>query len=214
MMHPLAFWAVCFGIFSVEATSQPKVLIASPAALASQYALTTSTSLAFPTATLAPSDTEDFIVSSWNLNAERIEYGSADLAFVPDPFTNASSSTTSSAATASSTPPSPVLRVTYPSGSYSHDTGGAQFYALWNASNSTGAQFTSMLLTYEVAFDSDFDWVKGGKLPGLRGGADAYGCSGGQRANGSNCFSTRVMWRPEGEGEGMSRSCLLLYGAF
>lgn len=59
-----------------------------------------------------------------------------------------------------------------------------------------------MLLTYEVAFDADFDWVKGGKLPGLRGGQDEYGCSGGRAANGTNCFSSRMMWRTDGDGEG------------
>jgi len=31
-------------------------------------------------------------------------------------------------------------------------------------------------LDYEVAFDSDWDWVKGGKLPGLIGGSHTSGC--------------------------------------
>lgn len=71
-------------------------------------------------------------------------------------------------------------------------------YALWNAS---GDAWESMMVSYEVAFDEGFDWVKGGKLPGLRGGS-ANGCSGGSQADGSDCFSTRIMWRTDGEGEG------------
>lgn len=165
----------------------------SPSAIASQYALTTSTSLPAPTATLSSSDTQMFLKSSWSLSNGRIIDGGANLAFVSDPFPNNSSSSANSSV--------PVLQVTYPAGSYSHDTGGAQLYALWNASH--GSAFNSMLLAYEVAFDADWDWVKGGKLPGLRGGPDIDGCDGGLAANGSSCFSSRVMWRTDGEGEGI-----------
>jgi len=80
-----------------------------------------------------------------------------------------------------------------------NDTGGAQFYAMWNSSS--GTAYESMMLSYEVAFDSGFDWRKGGKLPGLRGGPDPNNCSGGHQANGTNCFTTRLMWRTNGEGE-------------
>lgn len=59
-----------------------------------------------------------------------------------------------------------------------------------------------MMVSYEVAFDTDFDWVKGGKLPGLRGG-NLDGCSGGNQADGDNCFSARLMWRQGGMGEGL-----------
>lgn len=168
-----------------------------PAALASEYSLTTSTSLPFPTSTLSSEDAQSFLVSSWSLSKGRVQDGAEDLSFVSDPYANGSSSSMTTAVSAASS--SPVLQVTYPAGSYSHDTGGAQLYALWNASGS--AQFQSMLVTYEIAFESDFDWVKGGKLPGLRGGPDPDGCSGGSPANGSNCFSTRPMWRKQGEGE-------------
>ena len=43
---------------------------------------------------------------------------------------------------------------------------------------------------------------RGGKLPGLRGGPDARGCSGGSASDGERCFSTRLMWRTGGAGEG------------
>jgi hypothetical protein len=45
-------------------------------------------------------------------------------------------------------------------------------------------------------------WNRGGKLPGLRGGPDARGCSGGSASDGEHCFSTRLMWRTGGAGEG------------
>lgn len=44
----------------------------------------------------------------------------------------------------------------------------------------------------------------GGKLPGLRGGPDTHGCSGGNETDGTTCFSTRLMWRSGGAGEGAS----------
>ncbi|HSI63143.1 MAG TPA: hypothetical protein VLE43_08485, partial [Candidatus Saccharimonadia bacterium] len=50
-----------------------------------------------------------------------------------------------------------------------------------------------------VRFSKDFDWVKGGKLPGLCGGPDNV--SGGRPATGTNGFSARLMWRRDGRGE-------------
>ena len=50
-------------------------------------------------------------------------------------------------------------------------------------------------LTYEVMFAPDFNFVKGGKLPGLCGGS---GASGGNPATGTNGFSARIMWRTGG----------------
>lgn len=50
----------------------------------------------------------------------------------------------------------------------------------------------------QVAFSKYFDFVNGGKLPGLYGGSGT--CSGG--THGPACFSIRLMWRSEGEGEG------------
>ncbi|MCB1209306.1 MAG: hypothetical protein KDK97_08265 [Verrucomicrobiales bacterium] len=54
-------------------------------------------------------------------------------------------------------------------------------------------------LTYTVRFGDDFDWVKGGKLPGLSGGPSNV--SGGRPADGTNGFSARLMWRRDGRGE-------------
>ncbi|KAH9949540.1 polysaccharide lyase family 14 protein [Amylocystis lapponica] len=182
-------------LYALLFCSNPAVAqIVSPTALASQYSLTSSTSLPFPSATLSSDDTQSFLVSSWSLSNGKIEDGASELAFVADPFPSPSSSSASSAQTSAL----PVLQVTYPAGSYSHNTGGAQFYSRWNAS---GAPFASVLLSYEVAFDADWDWVKGGKLPGLRGGPDVNGYDGGDPANGTDCFSARLMWRTGGAGE-------------
>lgn len=54
-------------------------------------------------------------------------------------------------------------------------------------------------LAYQVTFSKNFNWVKGGKLPGLCGGTESV--TGGNRANGKNGFSARLMWRANGRGE-------------
>jgi hypothetical protein len=165
--------------------------------VASQYSLTTSTSIPFPSATLSTSDATDFIQdisNDWSLSKGRIQNGANDTAFVTDPFPN---SPTPGLAPINNS--GPVLEVTYPAGSL-HLDGGMQLYSLWNTTD--GSSFNSMLLSYELAFDEGFDWVKGGKLPGLRGGPNPDGCSGGNEPNGTDCFSTRLMWRTNGAGEG------------
>jgi len=186
-MSPLAlFLPILFGVQALSQSTTPA------ASVASQFSLTTSTSLPFPQATLGNSDAQSFLTSNWGLSKGRIENGGANLVFVNDPFPN-------SPVPGSKAPSGPVLQVQYPAGSFqNNNVGGAQLYALWNSS---GSPFQSMLVTYEVAFDSGFDWVKGGKLPGLRGGPDPDTCSGGDPATGANCFSSRVMWRTNGQGE-------------
>ena len=54
-------------------------------------------------------------------------------------------------------------------------------------------------VTYKLTFSRNFNWVKGGKLPGLCGGPDSV--TGGNPANGRNGFSVRLMWRADGRGE-------------
>lgn len=94
-----------------------------------------------------------------------------------------------------------ILRVRYPAGSASPsvsreqgvDIGGMGFYA------NLGIPPTNALrLSYFVRFPENFDFVKGGKLPGLFGGTVT---SGGDIPDGTNGFSTRLMWRRQGEGE-------------
>ena len=94
-----------------------------------------------------------------------------------------------------------ILRVHYPSNSASPTVtrkenapvGGTQFYATLNISPQT-----KLRLSYYVRFSPDFNFVKGGKLPGLYGGTAT---SGGNIPDGTNGFSTRYMWRRKGAGE-------------
>lgn len=53
-------------------------------------------------------------------------------------------------------------------------------------------------LRYRVRFPHDFNFVRGGKLPGLYGG---IGNSGGRIPHGDEGFSLRLMWRERGAGE-------------
>ena len=53
-------------------------------------------------------------------------------------------------------------------------------------------------VSYRVMFEDGFDFVRGGKLPGLCGGRCI---TGGNSADGYNGWSARVMWRGEGVGE-------------
>ncbi|QJQ95278.1 MULTISPECIES: polysaccharide lyase [Halomonadaceae] len=91
----------------------------------------------------------------------------------------------------------PVVRVHYPEGTSSPgdtEPGGAGFYT--EHTELAGAD--SACLRYQVRFAPDFDFVRGGKLPGLYGGEAP---SGGDRATGENGFSMRFMWREDGDGE-------------
>jgi hypothetical protein len=189
-------------VFLVPALFAGRAFSQAATSVAAQFGLSTSTTLPFPKATLNSTSTQSYITSKWGLSKGRIQNGGSNLVFVNDPFPDggAPGDTASNNTNSSSSTSGPVLQVQYLAGSFEdNNDGGAQFYALWNSS---GSPFQSMLVTYEVAFDTDFDWVKGGKLPGLRGGPDPNNCSGGNQANGTNCFSSRVMWRTDGNGEG------------
>ncbi|KAJ3567093.1 hypothetical protein NP233_g6583 [Leucocoprinus birnbaumii] len=89
-----------------------------------------------------------------------------------------------------------LIQILYPAHSVNpaqEPVGGASFYA----SPIDLSSATNVSLQYSVFFPLGFDWVKGGKLPGLYGGRT--GCSGGTDAE--DCFSTRLMWRAQGVGE-------------
>jgi hypothetical protein len=89
-----------------------------------------------------------------------------------------------------------LLRTYYPAGSASRGTdapdGGMQAYLRMPG------PVDVLDLTYQVRFPEGFDFVKGGKLPGLYGGK---GNSGGEIPDGTDGFSTRYMWRADGAGE-------------
>ena len=117
-----------------------------------------------------------------------------------------------------------AMQAHYPQGSYTFGhgvEGGISFYSAGpgNVDLTTAKEAT---LGYSVMFDKDFEFQKGGKLPGLcmypflstplsfltkepmfldGGDSDevAFSCSGGRRD--TRCWSARFMWRTAGAGE-------------
>ncbi len=104
--------------------------------------------------------------------------------------------------------PAQVLTVAYPARSASPSAaedgggdgagppateGGAQVYL-----ERTGGPVDEAWLSYRLRLPAGFDFVKGGKLPGLYGGRVT---SGGKIPDGTDGFSTRYMWRAGGAGE-------------
>ncbi|BGP26983.1 polysaccharide lyase family 14 protein [Rhodotorula toruloides] len=171
---------------SVTQLSLPST-IASSASLASLFSLQPSWFSSDPPSTSAttdPSLIQSLLSSSWALSSTSTSSSSisglANLAWVPDPFDASNSDA--------------VLRLAYPDGSRD----GAQFSF---AAFQKNAEVQTALLKYEVAFDPSFDFVKGGKLPGLYGSSPtAKGlCTGGNHL--SDCWSARLMWRTGGAGE-------------
>lgn len=96
---------------------------------------------------------------------------------------------------------STFLRVRYPAGSASprsHNLdntpiGGTQFFATLNQ-----LSHDALCLSYWVRFSPNFEFIKGGKLPGLFGGTVN---DGRKIPDGTNGFSARYMWRRNGNGE-------------
>lgn len=84
------------------------------------------------------------------------------------------------------------LRVAFQSGTIGPDANGAGWRAPFPSHDAAE-------LSYRLRFAPDFEWVKGGKLPGLAGGP--RNVSGGHRADGTNGWSARLMWRADGRGE-------------
>ncbi|OSD02074.1 polysaccharide lyase family 14 protein [Trametes coccinea BRFM310] len=120
-----------------------------------------------------------------------------------------------SAVAAGLIPPPPAPLLADPAPTLPTDPGARSFLQLFYPANSInpaqepqgGADFyaapldlraaRNVSLAYSVFFPADFDWVQAGKLPGVYGGHE--GCSGGDDA--LECFSTRLMWRENGQGE-------------
>ena len=80
-----------------------------------------------------------------------------------------------------------ALRVLYPRGSVGPSQGGAQFFV------GVAGEHDELYCSYRVRFAPGFDFVRGGKLPGLVGGSHP---TGGKPAD--DGFSARLMWRPDG----------------
>lgn len=89
-----------------------------------------------------------------------------------------------------------VLTVSYPAGS-SAPSAGAPYGGAQICEPFTSGPRTSATLTYQVRFPLGFQFVKGGKLPGLYGGVEPFS---GEKHN-DNGWSLRLMWRTNGAGE-------------
>ncbi|KAJ7584948.1 hypothetical protein C8J56DRAFT_138587 [Mycena floridula] len=99
----------------------------------------------------------------------------------------------------------PVLVGNYPKGSYAGaktPPSGPGIAGFIFEAAGTDELGETVRLSYDVKFDEDFDFVRGGKLPGLYGGSDpatAKTCAGGHHDD--SCWSARIMWREDGKGE-------------
>ncbi len=91
------------------------------------------------------------------------------------------------------------LRVKYPKGGVGPSETGGQFPIVFR--NMDGIQeglYHELYLRYYLKFEEGFDFNRGGKLPGLMGGGDSWGRSGGHQPDGTNGWTLRFMWRSEG----------------
>lgn len=82
-----------------------------------------------------------------------------------------------------------ALEVLYPQGKFGNDEGGAK----WNVK--LDRSYDEYAVEYKVRVPKDFDFVRGGKLPGLYGGSGPAGGASTAEADG---FSARIMWRELG----------------
>jgi hypothetical protein len=89
---------------------------------------------------------------------------------------------------------SPWLRVTYAAGGIGPDNGGCGWRWPFSKKPKPSAE-----LRYTVQFEPGFEFVKGGKLPGLCGGPKTI--TGGDLCTGLDGWSARLMWRREGRAQ-------------
>ena len=95
------------------------------------------------------------------------------------------------------------LRASYPKGSYDPAAvrtagaplGGAQFRTPFSGMKLAAASEAGV--RYQLLLQDNFDFVRGGKLPGLYGGAAN---TGGRVPTGSDGFSVRFVWQAQGLG--------------
>lgn len=81
------------------------------------------------------------------------------------------------------------LEVTYPEQQHRSANSGAQWQLHFDQ------EFEEIFVEYRVKFGAGFDFVRGGKLPGLIGGTAN---TGGDVPTGTDGFSARMHWRTDG----------------
>ncbi|GAA6035011.1 hypothetical protein JCM8097_002142 [Rhodosporidiobolus ruineniae] len=158
-------------------TALPATATAAPSffsSLASLYSVTPApySSLPMPTTTIsASSAAQTYMSEKWNRLG-----GSGRVSFVEDPLAGEEKKEDEV-----------VLQVSYPKGESGGSNGvGAMHFGVF------GEGKQRAMLSYEVGFSENFDWAKGGKLPGLFGGTTDM-CTGGKSS--TACFSLRLMWQ-------------------
>jgi len=82
------------------------------------------------------------------------------------------------------------LSVDYPQGGVGPSQTGAQ----WQYE--TSIPYDDLYCSYRLMFREEFDFVKGGKIPGMAGGARN---TGGNKPTGTDGWSARMMWRTNGQ---------------
>jgi len=85
-------------------------------------------------------------------------------------------------------------RVAYAPGEIGPEKGGAGWRWPFSSNASQNVE-----LRYQVIFEERFEFVSGGKLPGLCGGPKTI--TGGDQCTGFDGWSARLMWRKEGRGQ-------------
>ncbi|WWC95443.1 hypothetical protein V866_002306 [Kwoniella sp. B9012] len=96
------------------------------------------------------------------------------------------------------------LVANFPAGTVGLSSAGFSFYTT-GAHDGVGVDSAKEVsFSYSVYLKDGFNFVKGGKMPGLYGGtslSQAKSCSGGRQDSRDSCFSARLMWRTNGQGE-------------
>jgi len=81
-----------------------------------------------------------------------------------------------------------ALEISYRAGHFSNSYTGAQWQYEFK-------QYEELYSSYRIKFGKNFDFVKGGKLPGFAGGTSP---TGGADVSGTDGWSGRIMWRSDG----------------
>jgi hypothetical protein len=81
------------------------------------------------------------------------------------------------------------LQVAYPKGNAGLRKAGAKWRTM------LGGAFCELYCAYRLRFGEGFDFVRGGKIPGLAGGR---GNTAGNKPNGRDGWSARMMWKRDG----------------
>ena len=101
------------------------------------------------------------------------------------------------------------LAISYPKGTRGSKACGAQ----WRLN--LDGDHEELYLSYRVKFESGFDFVRGGKLPGLGGGTTP---TGNDTADGENGWTARMMWKTGFKGNAgspqQSQSNIICYAQY